>query len=652
MKRRRIIELVEVINEASHAYYNEDKEIMSNYEYDMLYDELVALEKETGIIFPNSPTQFAGVTAVSKLKKVEHEFPALSLDKTKDREKLAGWLNKHNGLLSWKMDGLTVVATYYGGELVQTVTRGNGYVGEDVTHNAFYFKGLPNRIKFKGKLIVRGEAVMSYKEFERINSEIPEVASKYKNPRNLASSTVRLLDASESSEREIQFFAFDLVYVDGMQMDSKEKQFEWLQTQNFNVVYHLRVSSDNIVNSISTFESMLSKNDFPSDGLVLTFNSESYGKSLGMTGKFPRHSIAFKWQDETTESTIRRIFWSASRTGLLNPVAIFDPVELEGTTVEKASIHNVSIARSLKLGIGSTVDVFKANMIIPQIAKTTKSTGDTEIPENCPICNGKTIIKDNDGIETLYCSNSDCPAKQIGKFSHFVTRDCANIVGLSDATLETFISEGFIKEFADIYHLNKYKNEIIDLEGFGEKSYNNLIDAINESKTIKFSAFLNSIGISGIGKDMAKEISVNLGHNAFSKFVEMLRVGESFTKFNGIGYKINDNIYNWRRNHKNGEEFANLVDELNIIDDELPQTTSSAISGKTFVITGSLVEFANRNELVAKIENLGGKVSSSVSTKTDYLINNDTASNSSKNKKAKELNIPIISEKDFLALIN
>lgn len=652
MKEMRMRELVEIINEASNAYYNEDREIMSNYEYDALYDELVALEKEIGLILPNSPTQFAGYQVVSKLKKVEHEFPALSLNKTKEREKLAEWLGERKGLLSWKMDGLTVVATYNNGELVKTVTRGNGYVGEDVTHNAFSFKGLPNKIKFKGKLIVRGEAVMSYKEFERINGKMPEVASKYKNPRNLASSTVRLFDASESAEREINFFAFKLVSSDNVQLDSQSEQFKWLQQQNFNVVYHLEVTADNVVETISKFETMLENNEFPSDGLVLTFDSESYGKSLGMTGKFPRHSIAFKWQDETTESTIRKIFWSASRTGLLNPVAIFDPVELEGTTVERASIHNVSIARSLKLGIGSTVDVFKANMIIPQIAKTVKSTGDTEIPENCPVCNGKTTIKDNEGIETLYCSNPDCPAKQIGKFSHFVTRDCANIVGLSDATLETFISEGFIKEFADIYHLDKYKNKIINLEGFGEKSYVNLINAINGSKTIKFSAFLNSIGISGIGKDMAKEISVNLGNDALSKFVEMLRNGESFTKFNGIGEKINNNIYEWRRNRKNGEEFANLVDELNIIDDEIPQTTASGISGKTFVITGSLTKFTNRNELVAKIESLGGKVSGSVSTKTDYLINNDTTSNSSKNKKAKELNIPIISEEDFLALIN
>jgi DNA ligase (NAD+) len=649
---KRIQELVEIINRASNAYYNEDIEIMSNFEYDALYDELVSLEKSTGIILPNSPTQFAGYDVVSKLKKVEHKHPALSLDKTKEREKLITWLKGKDGLLSWKMDGLTVVATYDNGKLVRTVTRGNGYIGEDVTHNSYHFKGLPSKIKFKGELIVRGEAIMSYNEFERINKSLPETLSKYKNPRNLASATVRMLDANESAEREIIFSAFDLVNAndENIDIDSKCEQFKWLQNLNFNVVEHIKVNENNILNVISDFESKLEQNAFPSDGLVLTFDSENYGLSLGMTGKFPRHSIAFKWKDEEVTSTIKEIIWSPSRTGLLNPVAIFEPVEIEGTTVERASIHNVSIARSLKLSVGSEVSVFKANMIIPQIARTIKSTGETFIPNKCPCCGGDTIIKENDDIETLYCTNTNCPAKQIGKFTHFVSRDCANIVGLSEATLQTFINEGFIKEFADIYHIDKYKDKIIEMEGFGEKSYNNLINAINESRNIKFSAFLGSIGISGIGKDMAKQISLHLGENALSKFVEMLRLGKSFTDIDGIGSVINENIYLWKSNRQNGEEFANIVDELNISDDNITKNSTSSISGKIFVITGSVEKFKNRDELKENIENLGGKVSGSVSSKTDYLINNDVTSNSGKNKKAKELGIPIISEQDYLNL--
>lgn len=656
--------LVEELNRAAYAYYVEDQEIMSNYEYDAKYDELLALEQETGIILPDSPTQSAGAgyQAVSKLVKSKHEYPALSLDKTKDREGLRAWLKGKKGVLSWKMDGLTIVNTYEDGKLQKSVTRGTGYIGEDVTHNAKHFAGLPQRIPYRGKLIVRSEAIMTQSEFNRVNAALPETEAKYKNPRNLASATVRLFDAKESATRKITAYAFDLVYADDYDAipngNSKASQFAWLASVGFNVVQHDVVDENNVVETIGKYEKMLKNNDFPSDGLVLIFDDEAYGKSLGMTGKFPRNGIAFKWKDETVESTIRSIEWSASRTGLLNPVAIFDPVEIEGTTVSRASIHNVSIAESLELGIGSKVEVYKANLIIPQIAKTTKSTGATVIPAICPVCGGHTEIKINqvkvagkiEEIKTLYCSNPDCIAKNIGKFTHFVSRDAMNIVGLSEATLETFISAGFIHRLSDIYHLDKHQDEIVEMEGFGQKSYDNLMSAINTSRNIKFSAFLNAVGISGIGKDMAKTISKDIGKDALNGFIARLKDEVPFDTIDGIGAIMNQNIYDWKNNSKNWDEFIALTLELNV-EDDVAEVKESGITGKTFVITGSVNHFKNRDELKNYIESMGGKTSGSVSSKTDYLINNDTASNSGKNKKAKELGVAIISEEDFLNLI-
>lgn len=657
-------ELIKILNEAAYAYYVEDREIMSNYEYDAQYDELLALETETGIVLPNSPTQTAGAgyESVSKLTKSEHEYPALSLNKTKDRETLRSWLKDKDGVLSWKMDGLTIVNTYENGKLFKSVTRGTGYIGEEVTHNAKHFEGLPLTIPYKGKLIVRSEAIMTQSEFNRVNSVIPETGVKYKNPRNLASATVRLFDAKESATRKIISSVFDLVYIDDYSIipnsNSKASQFSWLETLGFNVVPHDIVNSTNVVETISNYEKSLKNNDFPSDGLVLIFDDEKYGKSLGMTGKYPRNGIAFKWQDETIETTIRKIEWSASRTGLLNPVAIFDPVEIEGTTVSRASIHNVSIAESLKLGIGSKVEVYKANLIIPQIAKTTNSAGETPIPTTCPVCGGKTEIKTTktiitgrtEEVKTLYCTNDDCIAKHIGRFTHFVSRDAMNIVGLSEATLQTFINAKLINRLSDIYHLYKYQDIIVNLEGFGQKSFDNLISAINNSRNIKFSAFLNALGIAGIGKDMAKTISKDLGKNALNEFISRLKNEVAFDTIDGIGSIINKNIYDWKNNDKNWNEFLALTLDLNI-EDDIIETKETGITGKTFVITGSVNKFKNRDKLKNYIESLGGKTSGSVSKKTDYLINNDTTSTSGKNKKAKELGISIINEEDFLKLI-
>ena len=661
-------ELVRTLNEAAYAYYVEDNEIMSNFEYDRMYDRLSALEVRTGTVLPDSPTKSAGAgyKAVSKLEKSEHEFPALSLDKTKDRYSLPAWLGGMNGVLSWKLDGLTIVLTYENGTLQKAVTRGSGTVGEVVTHNAVHFGGVPKRIGFKGKLIIRGEAVMKYADFDEVNRRIPETEAKYKNPRNLASATVRLLDSKEAAERPVTVMAFDLVYIDDgkgiKDANSKNSQFEWLEKQGFTVVPHTLVTPLTVVGELERFERMLPENEFPTDGLVLILDDEAYGRSLGSTGKFPRNGIAFKWQDEAVESRIREIEWSASRTGLLNPVAIFDPVEIEGTTVSRASVHNVSIARSLKLGIGSRVSVYKANLIIPQIAETLESTGETLIPDKCPVCGGTTSIHENEGIETLYCENPDCPAKHVGRFTHFVSRDAMNIVGLSEATLETFIDAGFVRRFADLYRLERFRDNIVTLEGFGVKSYDNLQAAISQSRSVKFSALLNAAGIPGIGKDMAKQISRFLGRNAYSRFTELIAEQYDFSAVSGIGSIINDNIYAWAADVSRFGEFKEVAGLLDISDDvrsvsadvdndvQASSGANSPIEGKTFVITGALNGFSNRDKMVEFIEERGGKVSGSVSSKTDYLINNDVNSGSGKNKKAKELGVPVISEEEFMKL--
>ena len=663
----RMLYLVDLLNKASNAYYNEDTEIMSNFEYDAYYDELCQLEEKEGLVLENSPTQKAGFEVVSNLQTAKHEFPALSLDKTKSRVSLIPWLNGKEGVLSWKMDGLTVVATYNNGKLISAVTRGNGYVGEIVTHNAKHFKGLPRTISFKKKLIVRGEAVMSYKDFEAINNEIPDIESKYKNARNLASATVRLLDANKSAQRPISLFVFDLVFREGNNGENalpklKSEQFKWLESLGFNVVEHKVVSGETIVREIENFENKLLQNPFPSDGLVLIFNDDEYGKSLGMTGKFPRNGIAFKWKDETVSTKITDIEWSASRTGLLNPVAIFEPVEIEGTTVSRASVHNVSIAENLQLGIGSTVEVLKANKIIPQIAKTTKSTGETLVPDICPICGHKTQIRENDGIKTLYCTNPECSAKHVGKYVHFCARDCMNILGMSEATVSKFIECGIIKEYADFFHFEKHP-EIKTMEGFGEKSFQKMIssseDALNKAD---FVHIIHSFGIPNVGLGQAKLLKKAVEQWSYEMYPEfemtyfdcLARMSETFDfeTIDGFGQIIAKSLLNWidKNMVKDTEvmNFITLVPALWIPKKE--EKKSSAIAGKTFVITGSVNHYKNRDALKEFIESLGGKVSGSVSAKTDFLINNDVTSTSGKNKKAKELGVKIISEDEFIAL--
>ena len=642
-------ELIEVLNKASKAYYAEDTEIMSNAEYDELYDELLMLEEKTGTVLAGSPTVNVGYEAVDNLPKETHESPMLSLDKTKDREALRDWLNGHEALLSWKLDGLTIVLTYENGTLSKAVTRGNGEVGEVVTNNAKTFINLPHKIAYKGKLIIRGEAVISYDDFNKINEEIPEEGAKYKNPRNLCSGSVRQLNNEITAKRNVRFIAFNYVSQGGSDTDFKlrSEQFDFLKKQGFEVVEYHKVTEDSILDKISYFAKMVANYPIPSDGLVLTYNDIEYGRSLGRTAKFPRDSIAFKWADETANTHLIDMEWSPSRTGLINPVAIFEPVELEGTTVSRASVHNVSIVKSLMLGIGDEISVYKANMIIPQIKENFTKSGNLTIPKFCPACSEKTQIKNENGVETLYCVNEACPAKQIKRFSLFVSRDAMKIDGLSEATLEKFISVGFIKKLSDIYKLAEHKEAICNMDGFGDKSYEKLISSIEKSRDVLLPNLIYALGILNVGLSNAKIIC-----KAFDYDIEKIKNAtvEEIAVTDNIGDVIATSVFDFFHDSEKLSEFNELVNELNILIPEKKETNSN-IGGKTFVITGSLNTYENRNALKDLIESLGGKVAGAVSAKTDYLINNDVTSNSSKNKKAKELNVQIISEEDFNELI-
>ena len=642
----RMKELVQKLNEAAKAYYQEDREIMSNREYDALYDELEQAEKITGIVLADSPTVRVGYEAVDALPKETHESPMLSLDKTKDREVLRGFIGNHKTLLSWKMDGLTIVLTYENGELQKAVTRGNGIVGEVITNNARVFRNIPLKIAYQGRLVLRGEAIITYSDFERINNSIEDVDAKYKNPRNLCSGSVRQLNNQITAERNVRFYAFALVSAQDVEMhNSREFQMEWLRTQGFEVVEYRVVTSENLDEVMDYFAEKIVTNDFPSDGLVALYDDIAYGESLGSTAKFPRNAFAFKWADEVRETTLREIEWSPSRTGLINPIAVFDPVELEGTTVSRASVHNVSIVKDLKLGIGDTIQVYKANMIIPQIAENLTQSGNLEIPDTCPVCGQEAkIICEND-VEALYCMNPDCVAKKIKAFTLFVSRDAMNIDGLSEATLEKFIAKGFIHNFGDIFEIEKYRDEIVTMDGFGEKSFDNLISSIEKAKDTTLAKVIYSLGISNIGLSNAKIIC-----RYFDDDLDKIRSAkeEEISAIDGIGPVIAGSLTMYFAKPENNQKVDHLMGYLHIVKEE--KADNQIFAGKNFVITGSLERFSNRGEAKNLIESLGGKVTGSVTGKTNYLINNDVNSNSSKNKKARELGIPILSEEDFLKL--
>ena len=640
----RMRELIDKLNEANKAYYAEDREIMSNYEYDALYDELVKLEESTGITMSDSPTVNVGYSSVDELPKERHDKPMLSLGKTKDREELKSWLGDKEGLLSFKLDGLTIVLTYEEGRLKKAVTRGNGEVGEVITANAMVFKNVPHKISYKGRLILRGEAVIKYSDFEKINSEIEDADAKYKNPRNLCSGSVRQLNNEITAKRNVYLYAFSLVEAaDEDFNNSIECQFDFLKKQGFDVVHYVRVNSSNILEEIENYSKLVTEYDIPSDGLVLTYDDIAYGESLGRTAKFPRNSIAFKWQDEIRETVLRQIEWSPSRTGLINPVAIFDPVELEGTTVSRASVHNVSIVRELKLGIGDHITVYKANMIIPQIAKNLTQSGDLTIPNTCPACGGETKLIKDSMAWTLNCTNPACPAKQIKSFALFTSRDAMNMEGISENTLEKLLATGILSDFTDLYKLSNHKDVIVALEGFGEKSYEKMIDSIEASRNTTLPRVLYALGIPGIGVANAKVICRHFEYNPENI---INADADELSEVEGIGEILAKGIVDYFSLEKNKKLFCDILKELRLEEVKVDRS-NDMVNGRSFVITGSLNTYANRDELKAKIESLGGKVTGSVSAKCECLINNDVASTSSKNKKAKELGVRIISEEDF-----
>ena len=646
-KIARIKELIEILNKASKAYYAEDVEIMSNFEYDKLYDELVQLEAETGTVFANSPTQNVGYEVVSELPKEKHPARMLSLDKTKEVDALVSWLGDKKGLLSWKMDGLTVVLTYDGGELVKAVTRGNGEIGEVITANAKTFVNIPKSISYKGRLTIRGEAIITYSEFERINSEITDADAKYKNPRNLCSGSVRQLSSRVTADRNVRFYAFSMVEPEDAELfasfeDSFEKRFEYLKGLGFEVVEFETVTAETLPDMVKQFSDKIPSNDFPTDGLVLSFDDTAYGKSLGTTAKFPRDAIAFKWRDEEAQTTLREIEWSPSRTGLINPVAIFDTVDLEGTDVSRASLHNISYVKDMELGIGDRIKVYKANMIIPQISENLTKSGGLSIPEICPACGGRTEIKNDNGTETLNCVNPKCPAKNIKLFSLFASRNAMNIDGMSEATIERFIGAGILHRLSDIYTLNNHKDVIVSMDGFGEKSYDKLIKAIDASRKADMAGFLYGLGIPGFGVANAKLV-VKAYKSDFDAIMEA--TAEDLVEIDQVGDVMARDFTAYFASEENREEVRRLLKEIEFVIEE--NTAEQDLDGMTFVITGSLETYPNRDALKKEIEDRGGKVAGSVSTKTSYLINNDINSNSSKNKKAKSLGVPIITEEEY-----
>lgn len=647
-KQQRVKELVEILGEAARAYYQEDREVMSNKEYDALYDELAALEKETGIVLAGSPTVNVGYEVLSELEKVPHDSPMLSLDKTKNPEDLREWLGTQKGMLSWKMDGLTVVLTYRHGKLAQAVTRGNGMVGEKITNNARVFKNLPAQIPFDGEVVLRGEAVIRYSDFEKINAGIEDVDSRYKNPRNLCSGSVRQLNNAITARRNVYFFAFALVSAEGKPLsNSAEENMRWLASLGFAIVPYAMVSGETVTAAVQEFAEKITENDFPSDGLVLLYDDIAYGKALGSTAKFPRNAIAFKWADEEMETVLTQIEWSPSRTGLINPIAVFAPVELEGTTVSRASLHNLSIMDSLALGIGDHIKVYKANMIIPQVAENLTRSGGYEVPAHCPACGSSTEIRTDNEVKTLYCPNPYCSAKKVKLFSHYVSRDAMNIDGLSEATLTKMIDQGFLEELYDLYTLSRYREEIVAMEGFGEKSYTNLINSIEASRHTTLARFIYSLGILNVGASNAKLLCQHFHHDPETVMGASV---EEMVEIEGIGEVIAASVRDYFANQHNRETIEKLLQYLDFAKVQEQETGEQPLAGKTLVITGTVTQFKNRKELKEYIESLGGKVTGSVSKNTDYLLNNDNLSGSAKNKKAKELGIPILTEEEFLAM--
>ena len=645
-KITRMKELINILNKASELYYQKNTIMMTDYEYDHLYDELVELEKETNMTLSNSPTINVEPEISSSLKQVEHPSPMLSLAKTKKVSELENFLGDKEGLLSWKLDGLTIVLTYEDGKLISGVTRGTGIIGELVTENVKQFKNVPLTIPYKGRLVLRGEAIIKYSDFNRMNEELGDGSSQYKNPRNLCSGSVRQLDSSITAKRCVNCIIFALIESSTNISNLKSECFDWLKNQGFEVVEHYKVTKNTVKEQVLMFKEKVKEYDIPSDGLVITYDDIAYGNSLGTTAKFPKHSLAFKWKDETVATTLRKVDWLVSRTGLINPVAVFDPVELEGTIVSRASVHNVSILEGLKLGIGDTIMVYKANMIIPQIASNSTQSGNLEIPDRCPVCGSKASIISNSDVKYLYCMNDFCKAKLIKRLSLFVSRNAMNIDGISDMILNKLITEKIINNYKDLYHLDRYKDKIIAFDGFGEKSYSNMINSIEKSRHVKLANFIYALGIPDIGFSRAKLIC-NHFNNDFNKISNLTY--EELSNISGVGDVIAKEWIDTFSNPDFIEELKELKEEIDI--PKASTNSNKDLDGLTFVITGSLNKFTNRDTMIEFIEEHGGKVVTSISSKVNYLINNDITSTSTKNNKAKELGINIIDEDKFLELI-
>ncbi len=645
-KKKRIDELSERLNEASRAYYADGIEIISNFEYDEMYDELLALEDETGYIRDDSPSINVGYETAAGLPKVVHEYKMLSLNKTKDRDELAAWLGDKEGLLSWKLDGLTVGITYENGRLVQGVTRGNGIEGELITANVLACRNVPRTIPHKGRVIVRGEAVIRYSDFEKINESIDDTDARYKNPRNLCSGSIRQLNPEVTAERMVNFYAFTLTLSEGYETKSRREKMEWLKSQGFDIVHYEMVDADNLFDVIDEYEKSIASFDIPSDGLVLTLEDAEYAGTLGETAKYPKDSIAFKWRDQQAETVLREIEWSPSRTGLLNPVAIFDPVELEGTTVSRASVHNINIMEELRLGIGDSIRVFKANMIIPQISENLTKSGNLEIPGSCPVCGGEARIRDEDGTRTLHCLNPLCMAKQVKKFEHFVSRDALNIEGLSESGLLKLIGVGAVSEYADLFKLARHREDIVKLEGFGGKSFDNLVASAKKASDTTPARLLYGLGVPGIGVANSNMIA-RACHNKWSDMESLDE--EALKDIDGVGDVLARDYAKFFADDANRQTVKELLEVLSL--DESYEAAGTALEGKTFVITGSLEHYANRKDLKAEIEAEGGRVAGSVSANTDYLITNDPNSGSSKNRTARELGVEIITEDEVRSML-
>ena len=666
-KVKRIHELVKQLNEYRDAYYNRAESLVVDSEYDRLFDELKALETDTGVVLMNSPTSTVGYDVKSKLEKVSHDIPLLSLDKTKDVDELVKFMGNHKCLLMYKYDGLTVELIYNNGKLIQASTRGDGYTGEDITHNAKTFKNIPLTIPYNGFLRVVGEAIIYKHDFQKINDNLPAGEKPYANARNLAAGSVRQLDSAVCYTRNIHFMLWDVL--EGLDdlptlddlfpaSDSRMTKFFACERLGFELPYACRFEQESsafiIQDAIEHMRDQAIEKGIPIDGMVMKYDSISYSKQKGGTSHHNNDGIAFKFEDETAETVLREIEWSMGRTGQLTPVAIFDPIELDGTIVTRASVHNLSYIKDYDLNIGDKLKVYKANMIIPQILENISATErgtkhGVQYPDACPVCGGSIRVEQVNDTESVYCDNPKCNGKKLGKFSHYVSKPAMNIDGLSEATLEKFINSGWLTDFTDLYHLNRYDKEIMRMEGFGKRSYDKLMTAIEASKSTTLARLLISLGIPYIGKTASKAISNYCAGDPY-KFIELINDDFNWMQLEDFGEVMSASLKDWFSDDDNFKLYHCIVGHLNIQIEKAITTpvADNPFIGKTVVATGSLQNFT-RDGIGKKLKELGAKVGSSVSKKTDYVIAGEKAG--SKLTKAKELGVPVLTETEFMAMI-